>query len=356
MRILRTIFLSALMLFLASCGGSNSTPASYAPAIQKAKDSVVNLYAIQEDAEDSQNSSVNYRLGSGVIMDSKGHILTNYHVAFRSKLIFVVMPDGRKTEAKLIGSDPDTDLAVVQVPYRDISPVKTGNSDTLEIGDVVLAIGNPFGLGQTVTHGIVSAMGRNTLGINQLENYIQIDAAINPGNSGGALINSQGKLMGITVGIYSRTGGFQGVGFAIPTNIALNVMRQIIEKGHVDRAYIGVNVMTLNMALAKELKISQGTGVVVVHVVPNSPAAQAGFKVNDVILSIEGFRVQNARGFLNYIETTEPGKPLRFKILRDQNKMELEVKTQIRPAQPLLDDRGQPQLPGERKDLPDNTG
>lgn len=357
MRIFFGLFLF-LSVFLGPLSVSAQEPVvSFSKAVKLALPSVVNIYTASPGEPGDSGSSVNsssdrdqqsrdYRLGSGVVMDKDGHILSNYHVIMKAKEILVALPDGRKVPAKVIGSDPETDLAVLKISANNLSPISLGDSRDLQVGDVVLAIGNPFGLGQTVTHGIVSAIGRNTAGINQLENYIQIDAAINPGNSGGALINSQGKLVGITVGIYSRSGGFQGVGFAIPVDVAVNVMKQIIKTGRVVRGYLGVNV----------LNNSQTVGVLVAKVMPNSPAALAGLKVNDIILSINEYQVQDAQGFQNYIAVTEPGANLVLKVLRHEKEIEITVKAGVRPSPPLLDDRGQPHLPGERKDLPDHVG
>jgi serine peptidase DegS len=319
MRHVFALCLSSTISLIPMLSHAEEAPASYSKAVKAAAPSVVNIYAVRPESDNSDQQS--YRQGSGVIMDNLGHILTNYHVSRQAKTVFVGLADGRKTQAKIIGSDPETDLSVIQIPYHNAPPISISDSKKVEVGDIVLAIGNPFGLGQTVTHGIVSAIGRNTADINQYENYIQIDAAINPGNSGGALVNSQGKLVGITVGIYSRTGGFQGVGFAIPVDVALNIMNQIIKKGRIDRAYLGVNVLTLNITLSQDLKIDQNTGVVVAQVIPHSPAADAGLKVNDVILSVNDYQVQNAEGFQGYIADREPGSHLLLKIIRKNKEL-----------------------------------
>lgn len=354
-------FLFCLFFFLIPTSVlAEEAPLSFAKAVKLAAPSVVNIYTAgpegSGDAAGPVNSSsqtepdreprTDYRLGSGVILDKEGHILSNYHVIMKAKEILVVLPDGRKVSAKVMGSDPETDLAVLKISANNLLPISLGDSRDVQVGDLVLAIGNPFGLGQTVTHGIVSAIGRNTAGINQLENYIQIDAAINPGNSGGALVNTQGKLVGITVGIYSRSGGFQGVGFAIPVDVAISVMNQIIKNGRVERGYLGVNV----------LNIPDAKGVMVVQVVASSPAAAAGLKVNDVIISVNEHRVSNVLDFQNYIALREPGSHLLLKVIRQDKEMEINAKAGVRPPPPILDDRGQPHLPGERKDLPDHVG
>ncbi len=340
----------SVFFFTSIIASAEDAPISYSKAVKLAAPAVVNIYTVSPGTSSSRiepdQEAINYRLGSGVIIDKDGHILSNYHVTSQANAILVALPDGRKIPAKVVGFDAETDLSVLKISANNLSPVAIGDSRNLQVGDVVLAIGNPFGLGQTVTHGIVSAIGRNTAGINQLENYIQIDAAINPGNSGGALINTQGKLVGITVGIYSRTGGFQGVGFAIPVDVAMNIMNQIIKKGHVERGYLGINV----------LDVPQASGVIVAQVITNSPAGIGGLKVKDVILSINEYRVQNATGFQNYMAEQEPGTNLLLKVLRWGKTIDINIKAGVRPPPPVLDDRGQPHLPGEQRDLPDHVG
>lgn len=343
-------------------------PHSFSKAVKVAAPSVVNIYTVRSAAPStkSRRSKVaiqaakprkfRYRLGSGVVMDRQGYILSNFHVVANARVILVALADGRKARAKIIGKDRETDLAVLQVPLRKLTPITLGNSEKIEVGDVVLAIGNPFGLGQTVTQGIISAIGRNTIGINQLENYIQTDAAINPGNSGGALVNTRGHLIGINVGIYSRSGGYQGVGFAIPVNVALNIMRQIIKYGRVERGYMGVNVVTLTINIARQLKIARSTGVVVTRVLPNSPAAKAGLKINDVIYYINQYRIRSSRGFLNYIAQREPGTNLRLRVIRKGKPGIMNVRAGVRPPPPALDDRGRPSSPDSRGDIPDRIG
>lgn len=360
----RTCQLGLLLFifFLQSISAAESPPHSYADAVKKAGPAVVNIYTVQQDeimSDDDKDlntpSKRRFRLGSGVIMDQNGYVLSNYHVVQQARIILVALSDGRKARAKMIGSDPETDLAVLQIPLKDLQPITFGNSEDIRVGDVVLAIGNPFGLGQTVTQGIISAVGRNTIGINQLENYIQTDAAINPGNSGGALVNTQGKLIGINVGIYSRSGGYQGVGFAIPVNVALNIMRQIIKTGSVERGYIGVNVVTLTLNIAQQLKISQSSGVVVTQVLPNTPASEAGLKVKDVILRINQNDVDSAKGFLNFVAQQEPGTNLLLHVIRDGKAIHVNLKAAIRPPPPTIDDRGRAPSPDDRGDLPDQV-
>ncbi len=311
---------------------------SYAKAVRIAAPAVVNIYT---DRQTQQNlSQLRSTLGSGVVIDSKGYILTNHHVVRNAVHILVGLSDGRRAKAKFIGSDPETDLAVLKINLGHLKPIPLGNSDNIHVGDVVLAIGNPFGLGQTVTQGIISAMGRNTVGINRLESYIQTDAAINPGNSGGALINTLGQLVGINTGIYTRSGGYQGVGFAIPVNVALNVLHQIIKSGYVKRGWLGLKVQTLGPKLAETLGTQQASGVVVMQVLPNTPASEFGFKKNDVITHLNNIRVSSSRGFLNHIAQRKPNTPIAITLLRNHVKKVIHAKVGTRPPPKAIDDRG----------------
>ncbi len=343
-----------------------SLPHSYADAVKLAAPAVVNVYAIRNNNSQASTNTPSrqkkpnqerprrYGFGSGVIIDTQGYILTNAHVVRKAVRVLVVLPDGRKTPAKIIGTDPETDLAVLRIQLTGLKPIALGNSDHVEVGDIVLAIGNPFGLGQTVTQGIVSAIGRNTIGINQLEDYIQTDAAINPGNSGGALINTTGQLVGINTGIYSRSGGFQGVGFAIPVNVAMNIMNQIIKFGLVKRGWLGVRVRTLTYGLARELRSHTSTGVVVVEVMPNSPAAKIGLQPNDIITNINRNQISNAQGFLSFIAQREPGTTIRMRYIRNNKPRIVSVKVAVRPPMPVIDDRAA--LPGQKSIVPDDRG
>jgi len=278
-------------------------------------------------------------LGSGVVIDTHGHVLTNYHVVRRATQILVALDDGRRAKAIVVGHDQETDLAVLHITLKNLHPAVIGNSDKVHVGDIVLAIGNPFGLGQTVTQGIVSAIGRNTVGINQLENYIQTDAAINPGNSGGALINTKGQVIGINTGIYSRSGGYQGVGFAIPINVALNVMQQIVRTGSVKRGWLGVRIRTVVPTLKTTMRLTRSTGVVVVGLLPNSPAKNAGLKVEDVITSLNNQRVRTAQGFLGYVAQRRPGSTIVVIFTREHQTHRMEIKVGTRPPQPMIDDQ-----------------
>lgn len=321
-------------------------PASYASAVKIAAPAVANVYT-DRSTRSRNNEPQGYRrstrrssLGSGVVIDNKGDLLTNYHVVRNARRILVALDDGRRARAKVVGVDQETDLAVLHIDLKNLHPAVIGNSDTVQVGDIVLAIGNPFGLGQTVTQGIVSAMGRSTIGINQLEDYIQTDAAINPGNSGGALINTNGRVIGINTGIYSRSGGYQGVGFAIPINVALNVMQQILKTGSVKRGWLGVKIRTVDAQVASSMRLPRTSGVVIVGLLPKSPAAKAGMKVGDVVISLNSQRVRTARGFLNYIAQRRPGSTVVVVYVRNQQTHRLEITLGIRPPQPIIDDRG----------------
>lgn len=276
-------------------------------------------------------------LGSGVIVSPSGYILTNNHVIEEADEIEVVLNDGRKTVAKVIGTDPETDLAILKIDLTDLPVITLGNSDALQIGDQVLAIGNPFGVGQTVTSGIVSALGRTQLGINTFENFIQTDAAINPGNSGGALVDINGHLMGINTAIYSRSGGSMGIGFAIPTSTARMVMESIVRDGEVTRGWIGVEPQDLTPELAESFGIQRDSGVIITGVLQNGPAAQAGLRPGDVITNVGGKEVQNVAQLLSAVASLKPGTPATLEVIRRDGRTELEVtpgrrNLQARPA------------------------
>jgi Do/DeqQ family serine protease len=264
-------------------------------------------------------------LGSGVIVSPAGYILTNNHVIEEADEIEVVLNDGRKGVAQVIGTDPETDLAILKVELKDLPVITLGNSDALEIGDQVLAIGNPFGVGQTVTSGIVSALGRTQLGINTFENFIQTDAAINPGNSGGALVDINGHLMGINTAIYSRSGGSMGIGFAIPTSTARSVLDSIVKDGQVTRGWIGVEPQDLSPELAESFGIQLGAGVIITGVLQDGPAAQAGLKPGDVITRVAERDVKNVAELLSAVAALPPGTPADLEIMRRDGKSVLQV-------------------------------
>ena len=274
-------------------------------------------------------------LGSGVIVSAEGYILTNNHVVEGADEIEVTLNDGRHARGKEIGTDPDTDLAVLKIELDKLPAIVLGNSDALEVGDQVLAIGNPFGVGQTVTSGIVSALGRNQLGINTFENFIQTDAAINPGNSGGALVDINGNLGGINTAIYSRSGGSMGIGFAIPVSIAKQVLGDIVKEGKVTRGWIGVEPNNLSPELAETFGVKANAGVIITGVLQNGPASQAGIRPGDVITSVDDKKVDNVQELLTAVAGLKPGSESRFALQRGADKMELNVVPGLRPKTPV---------------------
>lgn len=275
---------------------------------------------------DQANNQPQSGLGSGVIVSPEGYILTNNHVVEEADEIAIQLSDGRTALAKIIGTDPDTDLAVLKIEMSNLPVITLGNSDQLQVGDVVLAIGNPFGVGQTVTSGIVSALGRTQLGINTFENFIQTDAAINPGNSGGALVDVQGRLMGINTAIYSRSGGSMGIGFAIPTSIARNVLSAIVRDGEVTRGWIGVEPQELTPEMAQNFGIAPNAqGVVITGVLQNGPAAQAGIRPGDVIAAVQDKAVNSVPGLLQAVAALSPNQTATVDIWRGQERLKLPI-------------------------------
>ena len=284
-------------------------------------------------------------LGSGVIISASGYILTNNHVVEGADEIEVILNDTRKAKAKVIGTDPDTDLAILKIELDKLPVIVLGDSDALLVGDAVLAIGNPFGVGQTVTGGIVSALGRNQLGINTFENFIQTDAAINPGNTGGALVDINGALMGINTAIYSRSGGSMGIGFAIPVSTAKQVLEGIVKDGQVTRGWIGVEPQEINAELLETFGIKPGVlqsgGVIITGVLQNGPAAQAGLQPGDVITAVNGKGVASVSQLLTAVAGLKPGTPAPLSVLRKGGASELAV-TPGRRERPTVQ-RQQPQ-------------
>jgi Do/DeqQ family serine protease len=270
-------------------------------------------------------------LGSGVIVSPSGYILTNNHVVEGADEIEVFLNDGRRAPAKVIGTDPDSDLAVLKVELDKLPIMVLGNSDNLQVGDQVLAIGNPFGVGQTVTSGIVSALGRNQLGINTFENFIQTDAAINPGNSGGALVDINGNLLGINTAIYSRSGGSMGIGFAIPVTTAKQVLEGLVKDGQVTRGWIGVEPNDLSPELAETFDVKVKEGVIITGVLQNGPAAKAGIRPGDVIVAIADKPVRDVTQLLAVVSGLKPGVPVRFAVSRKNQTVDLEVSPGLRP-------------------------
>jgi serine protease DegQ len=334
----------------ATAGGEGRSSGSYSDAVRRATPAVVNIFTSKEIKtprnpllndpmfrhffgdrleEDPQRA---LSLGSGVIVNSKGYILTNHHVVEAADEIDVALVDGKKLRAKMIGSDPETDLAVLQVQGQELPAITFGNDNGLKVGDVVLAIGNPFGVGQTVTMGIVSALGRSHLGINTFENFIQTDAAINPGNSGGALVDASGNLVGINTAIYSRSGGSLGIGFAIPVSSAKQVMEQIISSGTVTRGWIGVEAQEITRELAESFKLRTSDGALIAGVLRGSPAEKAGLKAGDILVGVDGKPVRDPPTMLNLVTALTPGKPAKLLIRRQEKEVEVTVDVGRRPA------------------------
>lgn len=264
-------------------------------------------------------------LGSGMIASPDGYIITNNHVVEKADEIKVLLSDKRDFKGKVIGSDPKTDIAVIKIDATNLPTIPWGDSDKLQVGEFVLAVGNPYGLNQTVTMGIISAVGRANVGIADYEDFIQTDAAINPGNSGGPLVNIRGEVIGINTAIFSRTGGYQGIGFAVPSNMAKSVMDQLIKKGKVVRGWLGVSIQDINPELAREFGLKDLKGALVGDVTPNSPASKAGIKKGDVILSYNGKIIDNVGHLRNMVAQTEAGTRVKIKILRDKKEMEVEA-------------------------------
>ena len=323
---------------------------SYREAARAALPSVVHIYTTQQikqqkhpllddpifrhffgerpEGQPQRNSG----LGSGVIVSPNGYILTNYHVVEAADDIQVSLNDGSTHKARVVGSDPESDLAILQIKAEKLPVITFGQMDDLRVGDVVLAIGNPFGVGQTVTMGIVSALGRSHLGINTFENFIQTDAAINPGNSGGALVDVHGNLVGINTAIYSRTGGNHGIGFAIPVSSARSIMEQIIQNGTVTRGWIGVEAQEITPELAESFGLPDIEGALIAGVERGSPADVAGVRPGDVLLAVAGKVVKNPQTMLDLIAALKPDERAGFRLRRDKNIIELQVKIGKRPA------------------------
>jgi S1-C subfamily serine protease len=330
--------------------GTLKAVASYADAARKAVPAVVFVYTSQQVktpshpllsdpffrhffgdqlGEETQRRS---GLGSGVIVSSDGYILTNYHVVEAADEIEVALNNGKKYKARVVGADPESDIAVLRIGANGQLPVITfAAADSIRVGDVVLAIGNPFGVGQTVTSGIVSALGRTHLGINTFENFIQTDAAINPGNSGGALIDSNGNLVGINSAIYSQSGGSMGIGFAIPVSLARNVLDQIIKNGTVTRGWIGVEVQEITPEIANSFGLSNTDGALIAGIMRGSPADKAGVRTGDVLLSVNDKPVTDSQTMIELVAALEPGTKTRLKLRRENRMIEVNVTIGKRP-------------------------
>jgi serine protease DegQ len=344
-------------------GGYDSgalSPGSYHDAVKRSMPAVVNIFTSKISAKqktrkgnkqnpadplfkfffgdqppDEEPSS---SLGSGVLVSPEGIILTNHHVINDADDIDVALSDGRKVKAKIIGSDPETDIAVLKIEAKQLpTPITLGKIESVHVGDVVLAIGNPFGVGQTVTSGIVSAMGRDHVGINTFENFIQTDAAINPGNSGGALIDTRGNLIGINTAIFSNNGGSMGIGFAIPINLAKQVMESILKNGSVTRGWIGVEPQNLSKELSESLGLPGDTeGVLLSGVLEGGPAARGGVKPGDVLTAVNGNKTKDVKQLLNQIAQIGPGNEATVRILRKGKELVLTIQTGKRPKPKTL--------------------
>ena len=355
------------------------TPApisSYHNAVARASQSVVNIYTTQTMAEHPyMNDPVlrrffefhggpsqeqgNTNLGSGVIVSEDGYIVTNANVIEKADEITVAFNDGRKSRAQIIGTDPDSDLAVIKVDMTGLTPLGF-REDPIRVGDLALAIGNPFGVGQTVTQGIISATGRTGLGVNKFEDFIQTDAAINPGNSGGALVDAHGELVGINTVIFSRSGGSMGIGFAIPTAIVEQVMNALIKDGKVSRGWLGIEIQS---QLRDPTQLETSTGVEVLNVVPKSPAAKSGLRVGDIVLTIDGVEMTDANTLIQYVARKAPNTTLNAQILRRGKNAQVKILLEERPAQePMaspvvihdetLGGMEDPSLQGDRAEVP----
>lgn len=280
-------------------------------------------------------------LGSGVIATSDGYILTCNHVIEGAEDILVKLSNNKEYKGKVVGMDSRTDIAVIKIDEKNLPTVTFADSDKLKVGEVVLAIGNPYGLNQTITMGIISALGRSGIGITDYEDFIQTDAAINPGNSGGALINIKGELIGINNAIFTTSGGYQGIGFAIPSNMAKNVMESIINLGKVIRGWLGVQIQPITPELAKQFNIKDEIGVLLTHVVEGSPADKAGLKSGDFIKEYDSKKIENLFHFKNMVASTKPGTIVRMKILRDGDLLTATAKIGELPIEPQIVSSGQ---------------
>lgn len=322
---------------------------SYAAAVQRAAPSVVNIYTRKlapqqraplrndpvfrryfDQSARPQQQRMESSLGSGVIVSGEGYILTNHHVVANADEIIVLLADGREAEAQVVGTDPETDLAVLRIALRDLAPIPIGNSSQARVGDVVLAIGNPFGLGQSVSQGIVSATGRG-LGLNTFENFLQTDAAINRGNSGGALVDAYGNLIGINTAILDETSS-QGISFAIPVKTAIKVLDDIVREGHVVRGWLGVQVQQLVATTPPDSGAAPPAALIVVEVQPGSPAAASGLRTGDIVTHINGEPVLDGAHSTNLIADLKPGDAVRLSILRDHQPLTVNATVGIRPA------------------------
>ncbi|KPQ31025.1 MULTISPECIES: Do family serine endopeptidase [unclassified Halomonas] len=341
----------------------NQGPASYSDAVNQAAPAVVNIYSsriVERDEhplmsdpffqqffngdDTTSHQRMLSSLGSGVIVSDEGYVLTNHHVINGADEIQVALRDGREVLAEVIGTDPESDLAVLKIDLDELPVIELSDSTDVAVGDVTLAIGNPFGVGQTVTMGIISATGRSHLGLNAYEDFIQTDAAINPGNSGGALINPEGALVGINTAIFSRSGGSQGIGFAIPANLAHSILDELVTQGRVIRGWLGIEAQALSRELAASFGLRTPQGVIVAGIVDGGPAEAAGLEPGDVLLAVDGEPILDARETMSDIASIEPGTSLPLTIVRDSERMEMTLEVGERPVPSTL-----PQPDGTRR-------
>src|SRR5690606_1237508 len=325
-------------------------PVSYADAVTRAAPAVANLYTTKMVNKSSthplledpvfrrffgdtlpRQRRMESSLGSAVIMAPEGYLLTNNHVVSGADQIVVALKDGRETLARMIGSDPETDLAVLKIDLKNLPAIPLGRSAQIQTGDVTPAIGNPFADGQAVTMGIISATGRNQLGLNTYEDFIQTDAAINPGNSGGALVDAHGNLIGINTAIFSKSGGSQGIGFAIPVKLARDVMKAIIEQGQVIRGWLGIEVQPLTPELAESFGLQERAGILGAGVYRGGPAQKAGLQPGDLILSIGNEATVDGRSSMNQVARTAPGEKVEIAVLRGGEPIRLTAEIGVRP-------------------------
>jgi len=350
-------FQQAAPLLAGQRPAAGNGPVSYADAVDAAAPAVVNIFTskrstrsdhpffddpnfrrffgdVRPPRQDRERTETN--LGSGVIISGNGFVLTNYHVIDGADEIQVALNDGRSATAHVVGSDPDTDLAVLKISLDQLPVITLGSSDEMRVGDVVLAIGNPFGVGQTVTQGIVSATGRSQLGLSTFENFIQTDAAINPGNSGGALINAHGEMVGVNTAIFTRSGGSHGIGFAIPVGLVRGVMEDIIANGRVIRGWAGVEVQDLTAQLAESFNLKATQGVIVAGVMRDGPAARAGLVPGDLILKINGNTVTNSQSLLRLVTDQLPGQSVRITGISEGRQKTWDMEVRERPRKEAM--------------------